>query len=174
VAGRLSFSARNNPVPDQLPAPNPIDYNRTIAMTKDGMFYINSRVKIVAVSDGTSNTMMFGERQHRDPNFDRMYTNFPIIGWSGWAWVNQENAVGDYLVGACRPINWMIPDDATGPNSSNNTWVRQKLSSMSSGHTAGANVCFGDGSVRFLTNSTQMPALWAMATRNGGETITAD
>ncbi|MFO0851392.1 MAG: DUF1559 domain-containing protein [Gemmataceae bacterium] len=172
VAGRLSFSARTSPAPNQLPAPNPIDYNATIAMTKDGMFYVNSRVKMNGVSDGTSNTMMFGERQHKDPNFDRMYTNFPIIGWSGWAWVNQENAIGDYLVGACRPINWMIPNDATGPNSSTNTWVRQKLSSMSSGHTGGATVCFADGSVRFLRDATSMPVLWGLATRAAGEVAT--
>jgi prepilin-type N-terminal cleavage/methylation domain-containing protein/prepilin-type processing-associated H-X9-DG protein len=174
VGGRISFSARTPPAPNQLPAPNPIDWNLTIAATLDGIFYTNSRVRMAGITDGTSNTMMFGERQHKDEHFDRMYTNFKIIGWSGWAWVDQANAVGDYLVGACRPINWNIPADATGPNSSSNTWVRQKLSSMSSGHTGGANVCFADGSVRFLRDSTPMPQLWALSTRAGGETVSQD
>ena len=174
VAGRLSFSARDIPAPNQPAAPNPIDYNLTIAMTKDGMFYVNSRVRMSGISDGTSNTMMFGERQHKDVNFDRMYTNFKILGWSGWAWSDQANAVGDYLVGACRAINWMIPDTATGANSSSNTWVRQKLSSMSSAHTGGANVGFADGSVKFLRDSTPQPTLWALSTRAGGEVATLD
>ena len=172
VAGRLSFSARTTPTPDQLPAPADIDYTKTIAMTKDGMFYVNSRVRHGGITDGTSNTMMFGERQHKDAEFDRMYTTFNIIGWSGWAWADNNNAVGDFLVGACRPINWMVPADATGPSSSANTWVRQKLSSMSSAHTGGANVGFADGSVKFLTNSTEQRLLWALATRAGGEVAT--
>lgn len=178
VAGRISFTARPSSAefagPRQPPAPAPLDYSGPILATLDGIFYTNSRVRLSGIADGTSNTFMFGERQHRDRNFDRMYTNFPIIGWSGWAWANQGNAVGDYLLGTCRPINWMIPDDATGPNSSSNTWVRQKLSSMSSGHTGGANVCLADGSVRFLRDSTAMPILWAGATRAGGEVANLD
>lgn len=115
---------------------------------------------------------MFGERQHRDKNFDRMYTNFPLLGRSRWAWVYRENAIGGFLVGACRPINRMIPDDATGPNSSSNTRVRQKLSSTPSGHTGGVNVTFADGSVWFLTNGTEQWTLWALATRAAGEVAT--
>ncbi len=178
VGGRISFSARTTAMPTapnssgtfpQLPAPTPLNYNETIHATLDGVFYTNSRTTIAGITDGTSNTMFFGERQHKDAEFDRMYTTFPILGWSGWAWVNQENAIGDFTVGACRPINWMVPTTATGAASSNNTWVRQKLSSMSSGHTGGANVSFADGSVRFLANSTDITVLWAMATRAGGE-----
>ena len=171
ACGRISFSARTPPAPNQLAAPNPINYNGVIAATLDGIFYTNSRVRISGITDGTSNTIMFGERQHKDPVFDQMYTNFPILGWSGWAWVDQGNAVGDYLVGACRPINWFIPVGSTGANSSSNTWVRQKLSSMSSAHSGGANVALCDGSVRFLRDSTSMPVLWAMATRAGGEVV---
>jgi prepilin-type N-terminal cleavage/methylation domain-containing protein/prepilin-type processing-associated H-X9-DG protein len=180
--GRICFSARTNGMPTvpntngtfpQLPAPAPLNYNETIHATLDGIFFTNSRVTIGGITDGTSNTIMFGERQHKDAEFDRMYTNFMILGWSGWAWANQENALGDFLVGACRPINWMVPTTATGANSSNNTWVRQKLSSMSSGHTGGANVSMSDGSVRFLPNSTDISVLWAMATRAGGEVFQA-
>ena len=179
--GRISFSARttggsptaplNNGTFPQLPAPVPLNYNQTIHATLDGIFYTNSRVVMTGITDGTSNTIMFGERQHKDPEFDRMYTTFPILGWSGWAWANQENALGDFLVGACRPINWMVPTTATGVSSSNNTWVRQKLSSMSSGHTGGANVARCDGSVAFLANTTDLTILWAMSTRDGGETF---
>ncbi len=154
VAGRLSFSAYTD---------------NQFVMTRDGMFYINSRVRIGGITDGTSNTIMFGERQHLDRNFDRMYTRFPIIGWSGWAWCDQPNAVGDYLVGAARPINWLIPDTATGPDSSRNPWIQERLSTMGSGHSGGANACLADGSVRFFRDSLPINILQAYVTRAGGE-----
>jgi prepilin-type N-terminal cleavage/methylation domain-containing protein/prepilin-type processing-associated H-X9-DG protein len=194
VGGRISFSVRMNAVGTGLPnqqgtAPQPVAPlpllgvtpgasgfgGTTVHATNDGLFYVNSRTTMSAITDGTSNTFMFGERQHRDPIFDQVYSNFPIIGWSGWGWVDQENAVGDYLVGACMPINWMVPTQAIGsPNSSNNNWVRMKLSSMSSAHSGGANVAMADGSVRFLRDSTTQPVLWALATRAGGEVANAD
>jgi prepilin-type processing-associated H-X9-DG protein len=117
---------------------------------------------------------MFGERYHRDPNFDRMYTNFPIIGWSGWAWCDQGNAIGDFLVGAAQPINWKIPDSATGPNSSANPWVQQRLSTMGSGHPSGANVALADGSVRFVRDSVPLAILQAFCTRAAGEVANLD
>jgi prepilin-type N-terminal cleavage/methylation domain-containing protein/prepilin-type processing-associated H-X9-DG protein len=155
VAGKLSFRA----------------YKKTSAfvISNDGIFFINSRVKLIDIPDGASNTFLFGERFHKDANFDRMYTNFPIAGWSGWAWCDQPNAVGDYLVGAAQPINWNIPDSADGPNSSSNPWVQQRLSTMGSGHIGGANVCLADGSVRFVRADMALPILQAMCTRAGGE-----
>ncbi len=143
-------------------------------ISNDGIFYINSRTKIGDILDGTSNTFMWGERFHRDVNFDRMYSNFPIIGWSGWAWCDQANAIGDFLVGAARPINWLIPNDATGPNSSANPWVQERLSTMGSGHSGGANVCVADGSVRFVRDSMDIRVLRAACTRAGGEVVNLD
>ena len=159
VAGRYSFRAFTG---------------SAFTISNDGMFYINSRVTMAGITDGTSNTFMFGERQNKDKNFDRMYTNFPIIAWSGWAWCDQGNAIGDFLVGAAQPINWNIPDGATGANSSGNPWVQQRLSTMGSGHTGGANVALADGSVRFVRDSTPIRILQAFCTRSGGEVATLD
>jgi prepilin-type processing-associated H-X9-DG protein len=41
-------------------------------------------------------------------------------------------------------------------------------------HTAGVNAAFGDGSVRFLKESTDSKALAAAITRQGGEVLTLD
>ncbi|MBX9582768.1 MAG: DUF1559 domain-containing protein, partial [Gemmataceae bacterium] len=146
----------------------------TFVMDKAGVFYVNSRVRVAGIADGTSNTFLWGERYHRDRNFDRMYSNFPIRGWAGWAWCDQPNAVGDYLVGAARPVNWLIPDDATGPNSSANRWVQERLSTMGSGHPGGANVATADGGVRFVRDSTPLAVLRAYCTRAGGEAVSLD
>jgi hypothetical protein len=40
----------------------------------------HSRTRISDITDGTSNTMLFGERQHKDANFDTIYTTFPVLG----------------------------------------------------------------------------------------------
>jgi prepilin-type processing-associated H-X9-DG protein len=43
---------------------------------------------------------------------------------------------------------------------------------MSSHHTGGANFLLGDGSVRFVREAVPLAAYRAMASRNGGETLT--
>jgi prepilin-type N-terminal cleavage/methylation domain-containing protein/prepilin-type processing-associated H-X9-DG protein len=41
-------------------------------------------------------------------------------------------------------------------------------------HPGGINVCFADGSVRFIKNSVQYQVWWALGTRNGNEAISSD
>lgn len=36
-------------------------------MTQDGIFYIDSCVRLTDITDGSSSTFLFGERYHRDP-----------------------------------------------------------------------------------------------------------
>jgi len=43
---------------------------------------------------------------------------------------------------------------------------------FSSGHTGGAQMLMGDGSVRFMTASTPLLQLQFMSTRAGGEVLT--
>jgi prepilin-type N-terminal cleavage/methylation domain-containing protein/prepilin-type processing-associated H-X9-DG protein len=44
----------------------------------------------------------------------------------------------------------------------------------SSNHTGGVNVCFVDGSVKFIKDSVSPNAWWALGTRNGGEALGSD
>jgi prepilin-type N-terminal cleavage/methylation domain-containing protein/prepilin-type processing-associated H-X9-DG protein len=134
--------------------------------TTDGVFYINSRVTITNITDndGTSNTLMFGERYHQDP----AYTNIATLG--GWAWANL-NAGQDYLLSTPVPINYQLPPGTQvgAPNFPEDN----RVCAFGSGHTGGANFAFCDGSVRFLTlvNNTDLPLLQALSTRAGGETV---
>ncbi len=41
-------------------------------------------------------------------------------------------------------------------------------------HTGGANGLFGDGSVRFVKDSTPAAVIIALVTRAGGETVSLD
>jgi len=43
-----------------------------------------------------------------------------------------------------------------------------------SNHPGGVNVCFSDGSVRFVKDTVNLQAWWATGTRNGGEAVSAD
>ena len=46
--------------------------------------------------------------------------------------------------------------------------------SATSNHPGGVNVCFADGSVRFVKDTVNLQTWWAIGTRNGGEVVSAD
>jgi len=48
------------------------------------------------------------------------------------------------------------------------------MSTANSNHPGGVNVCFTDGSVRFLKDSVGLNVWWALGTRNGGEVLSSD
>jgi prepilin-type N-terminal cleavage/methylation domain-containing protein/prepilin-type processing-associated H-X9-DG protein len=136
-------------------------------MTTDGVFWINSKVKlnVMTQQDGTSNTFMFGERWHWDP----VYTNIESLG--GWAWANYQ-ASQDYLFSTAVPVNYTIP-----PGTPLTFTVEDpRVCAFGSAHRTGANFAFCDGSVRFmtLTSNADLPLLQAISTRNGGEPINLD
>jgi prepilin-type processing-associated H-X9-DG protein len=131
-------------------------------MTNDGVFWINSRVSIESIPDGSSNTLFFGERYHLDP----AYTGMATLG--GWAWANF-NAPQDYIFSTPVPVNFQLPPGTrTG---SPNFPEDDRVCAFGSGHTGGANFCMGDGSVRFLTltSNADLLLLQALSTRAGGE-----
>jgi prepilin-type processing-associated H-X9-DG protein len=43
-----------------------------------------------------------------------------------------------------------------------------------SNHPGGVNVCFSDGSVRFVKDSVNLQTWWALGSRSGGEVVGAD
>jgi len=43
-----------------------------------------------------------------------------------------------------------------------------------SNHPGGVNICFGDGSVRYVKDSVNTQSWWAIGTRKGGEPVSAD
>src|SRR5262249_45237501 len=131
-------------------------------MDESGIFYINSKVTIVDIRDGTSNTLLFGERNRIDPVFDKLNGNSgPLDQSSGWAWAN--NFLGfDYVFGTRQPINWTIPANVT----SDPTFVYRdsRRSCYGSQHVGGANFIFADGAVKWLANSTPIDILHSLST----------
>jgi prepilin-type N-terminal cleavage/methylation domain-containing protein/prepilin-type processing-associated H-X9-DG protein len=140
--------------------------------TNDGIFHEDSSVRLADVTDGASNTLIFGERYHRDPEFDR-YTStskpsfYPLVKAGYWAAVYTTGYAtrSHQLLSAPVPINYAMPPASGNPEMEN------RLCAYGSGHPGGANFAFADGSVRFLSDSIPLATLQALSTRNGGEVV---
>jgi prepilin-type N-terminal cleavage/methylation domain-containing protein/prepilin-type processing-associated H-X9-DG protein len=131
----------------------------------DGMFQINSKMNIPAILDGTSNTILVGERYSLDP----VWTDLP--NRRGWAWANY-NAPQDYFGGALVPINYTIPKSFSDPPPFSEQ--DNRLNAFGSNHATGANFVFGDGSVRFLTltSTSELPTLNLLCRPTDGQVVT--
>src|SRR5262249_44270191 len=139
----------------------------TTSMDQTGIFYINSSVTIAGITDGTTGTIMFGERNRVDPTYDRIYGG-SFGGRSGWAWTNTLPGF-DSLFGTAMPYNWVIPTSLTADPGF--IYEDLRFSTYGSQHSGGANFCFCDGSVRFISDSAPLTMLQGLSTRNGGEVI---
>jgi prepilin-type N-terminal cleavage/methylation domain-containing protein/prepilin-type processing-associated H-X9-DG protein len=132
------------------------------SMTTDGVFWINSSVRLTDISDGTSNTLFFGERYHKDD----VYTEIATTG--GWAWANYD-APEDCILSTPVPINYKLPPGTKlgWPNYPED----DRVCAFGSAHPAGANFALADGSVRFISDEISLPLLQALSTRAGGEGV---
>jgi prepilin-type N-terminal cleavage/methylation domain-containing protein/prepilin-type processing-associated H-X9-DG protein len=156
-------------------------------------------VKMLGITDGTSNTVMFSEVLRgtiawNETGFDNTSS---MNGNSGW------NNLDGTVIPACRgtgttrlivyvghqyyrslpqtcvyshtlPINWNVKVQ-TGQRyaCANSDFVRSHMPA-SSYHTGGVNACMGDGSVRFFRDSITMATWRALGTKNGGEANLGD
>jgi prepilin-type N-terminal cleavage/methylation domain-containing protein/prepilin-type processing-associated H-X9-DG protein len=111
-----------------------------------GLFSAASDTRLAEISDGTSNTMMFGEHAHSLLSTDNQ---------SFWHWWTSGNW-GDTLMTTMYPLN---PHKKTADTFAGNN-ASVFILSFSSRHPGGANFCFADGSVRFLKDSIDS---WAIA-----------
>jgi prepilin-type N-terminal cleavage/methylation domain-containing protein len=133
----------------------------------DGLGIINEKsfVRVTDITDGTSNTIMAGERPpDTSSNFGFALGYWWIGGLDSGSGVANKFALNptDSNGNRCPPPPCYF---GAGPrNVSNDCSVNQ----LWSNHTGGANFLIGDGSVRFISYSyaSIMPAL---ATRAGGE-----
>jgi prepilin-type processing-associated H-X9-DG protein/prepilin-type N-terminal cleavage/methylation domain-containing protein len=131
--------------------------------TRDGVFYEASAVRLADVTDGSSSTLLFGERGHWDPNYDRLCPRDPIITNGWWAYAGTA----DVLLGAAVPVNYQAP--ATAASCAD--VKADRLSAFGSRHPGGANFALADGSVRFLPDATALTTLRALSTRATGEVV---
>jgi len=160
-------------------------------------------VSFAAVTDGTSNTAMFSEfiRGKNDANSDgpfqiyrssdssktaaptnQLMTNCQKAGLisqgtpltasaqrqKGADWLNQNCAKG----GGYSHV--MPPNTRACFFSDLDASKTYTMVSTSSYHSGGVNAAFLDGSVKFVKSSVNPATWWALATKAGGEVVSAD
>ena len=128
---------------------------------------------IVGTTDGSSNTILLGECAGREDVWRgriktpaQTNTSLPNPARArGGAWATNDNpyAIGGRTMWPSGPIPTTVPMRINASNE----WGFNFYSF----HDGGANFAFGDGSVRFLSESTPLLNLAAMATRDGGEIV---
>jgi prepilin-type processing-associated H-X9-DG protein len=122
-------------------------------MPGNGVFPdVNHVVRLSHVADGTSRTILVGERP-ADPE----------AYWGWWAAGRglDDHALGDHVLDVSEGLR---EGDLAGEADLLHFW---------SAHPQGAHFAMCDGSVRFLTYTIDPPTFLALGSRNGGE-ITGD
>jgi prepilin-type N-terminal cleavage/methylation domain-containing protein/prepilin-type processing-associated H-X9-DG protein len=179
----------------------------------DGVFYITgpssepkagqSGVSMVAITDGTSNTLLLGEKIIGDPNLDSYFGALlagvitptpdppmqPEATYSIWAPPPGINASAG-MIGSTvtidyqQALGWSPPIQLPPPaapippppvpwGTLGPLWWA-RLGALGSYHVNGVNVAMADGSVRFASSATSLSTLQIVSTRSGGEVTPND
>jgi prepilin-type processing-associated H-X9-DG protein len=147
-------------------------YYQMHGSSPDGSIVVEGATTLPTVADGTSNTLMVGER----PSYPDLEAIGSPGGWQCGAWVYTEV---DSAMGLPNTKLWCGSRDQFGnncpggrqwfqPGSENNGCDAHHYWSK---HTGGANWLFADGAVRFLSYSIGTATQGALATKAGGEVI---
>jgi len=179
------------------PDPNGQNPTKCNAVLGNGMFGAEGVIKIAGVTDGTSNTTLFGETSR--------WIDDPAKGVNWYyftAAVQTYNSIGGYFnddyrietgaftypdingppdrtgqyfsavwcncgTGNCIPTDWLDPKCLQSVRRLGQ-WAFRSL------HPGGVNFAFADGSVKFVKQTINTQALMALGTRAGGEVVSAD
>jgi prepilin-type N-terminal cleavage/methylation domain-containing protein len=130
----------------------------------EGVFFRNSRVRLLDITDGTSQTVCVGERSHR-------YVLGSWVGAVTGAEVPPQMPSSLSAEGAATLILGHTGDAAEAHTPNNLT---NHIDDFTSNHSFGVLFLFGDGSVRGI-RTTIDPYTWqAVGTRAGNEVVSLD
>ena len=142
-----------------------------------GTLFANSQMKLEGITDGTSNTIVVGEQSNhlRDANGAPIPGSWGALtsaGPHGWAMGTDTSAIGNgngSRTFNCTTVRYMINQRGMSNSGSAGTNGNAGVNiPFSSGHSGGANMLFGDGSVKFLSDSTALTTLQALAGARDG------
>jgi prepilin-type N-terminal cleavage/methylation domain-containing protein len=108
----------------------------------NGVFFANSEVTFGEMTDGSSSTIMVGERLNR----------LGAISWVGMVPEVDE------------PFARIVAITDHSPNDHH-----MHFADFRSEHTGGVNVTLGDGSTHFVSDTIDEPVYQSLGSRNGGE-----
>jgi len=179
-----------------------LNADRCNTIDSEGVFgKANMSLTVAAITDGTSNTAFVGEQSQflNEPpgsNFNFNYVGGwfagpPWGGTGGWPGDARPTGVLSMVPKLNSPANTTGAQAAIGsagpfgstqysfgntPGFANDPTCTNNLGQWGfrSHHAGGGNFLFGDGSVKFLKNTTNLAAYRATATVSLGEIISAD
>ena len=132
----------------QLSNDLPNDAAAAQALRFNGVMYHNSKTRFADITDGTSNTLVIGERDSQgEPR-------------RGATWCGNDNA---------RYLNGLLGCTSKNPGftiNGTNEW-----NALGSLHPGGCNFARADGSVHFVSETINGDTFEAMGTRGGGEVV---
>jgi hypothetical protein len=130
-----------------------------IPASGDGVFFRNSRIGLRDITDGSSQTLLVGERSRdvADATWVGVMPGIVVCATPGWS------------DPGCAPASAAVLG-TTGPNAGS---LRVGAANFASLHASGSHFLLGDGSVRFLKTSIDARVRAALATRAGGDVIAA-
>ncbi|MGE3819486.1 MAG: DUF1559 domain-containing protein [Isosphaeraceae bacterium] len=137
--------------------------------SNNGIFYRNSKIGVREITDGTSQTLLAGERSR----------NVADATWVGVIPYSEVCTNPRWKISECETANVMVLGH-TGPSPGGQEWVDVPnykgagADDFWSLHPGGCNFAFADGSVRFLRETINPRVFSFLSTRAGGEVLSGD
>lgn len=141
----------------------------TDASRMSGLFFVKSKIGLKDITDGTSNTLMFGEIR-QSPQAECTIGNY----WNGWGMESMFSTVFG--------VNSSAPDFVPGGTDVTNPW-RDSFAqpeagpgtmtcyTLRSAHPGGAMTTRADGSVTFIPETVNGNTLHYLSRRDDGQVI---
>jgi prepilin-type N-terminal cleavage/methylation domain-containing protein len=132
-------------------------------------------VRTASITDGSTYTLMMGEKYHADPFFDTWTSGnsgLRMYQVSAWAWAGGMKGTAMLFCSSAVGINNMV--NAYSAQSNDVAAQDRRYNGWGSGHPEGACFLFCDGSVRFINEMISPITLTRLSTRKGDEIVSAD
>ena len=127
------------------------------AQQHNGVGWVNSKIKVTEITDGTSNTFLMLEKNH----------------WSTQSWLTDNNKGNNPFAWVHHPSQGYVSarENATNTPQPPNSQIGNNRAACGSHTGPGVMASWCDGRVGFITNNINFTTYEAMHSRNGGEVV---